>query len=683
MDHFDPKGAVVMTDFWDGYILPNGTKELLSQVGNSGWEDSMELLSNVSWSPSLPSRFYNRWGYRLEKYLPLIVFGNNNINLQSGQPGAIQSVLDTEDQGSGYVNDYRVALAEGYQEFLKVFTNWTRSSLDLQYSSQTSYNLPMDMEASIPYDDVPECESLQFRDNVDSYRQFSGVAHLAGKNGVSIELGAVFGDAFIFTIPDLLFAMNRAAAGGVNQYIIHGQAYTGNYTGTTWPEYAGTGKIDVAFYNRQSATDPIVHTLYTPSDLQTEGWTYAYLSPDNFNPTQAIVRDGVMAPDGPAFKALIVESTQNMTLEGAAYLADYASSGLPIIISGGNPGIYASGDLNDRVSTEAALGRLLNTTNVYSVEPGQDTVKCIDYAYLFSDTNATLGRIIVQSTKKPYYMDLWTGEIKPIVVYTVQGNTTTIPINLAGNQTAVIGFSNHALDRCEPAPEVHIASLTADIIGYTYDKDQGIRLHIPSGSSGVASLSSGREVSIRGTDVPPAPPLTIWTLTAEHWAAPENINDASVVARKFSTTHQLNSLQSWLDIPELASVSGIGYYSTTFDWPPPGSQDASCHGAYITFSKILNALRVYVNGQRLPPLDYNNAVADISPYLRTGSNEILAVVPTTMWDYLQTILPQIRNAGVTPSFTGGPFGSASPLTDNALVGTASIVPFKRVVIPVR
>jgi len=149
-------------------------------------------------------------GYDLEPYLPLIVFGNNNINIQSAQPGTIQSVLDTEDQGSGYINDYRLALTAGYQEYLKVLKNWTNVDLNMQYSSQTSYNLPMDAEASIPYDDIPECESLQFRDNVDSYRQFAGVGYLTGRNVISIELGAVFGSAFTYTLNDLLFAMNRA-----------------------------------------------------------------------------------------------------------------------------------------------------------------------------------------------------------------------------------------------------------------------------------------------------------------------------------------------------------------------------------------------------------------------------------------------------------------------------------------
>jgi hypothetical protein len=143
---------------------------------------------------------------------------------------------------------------------------------------------------------------------VDAYRQFSGSAYLADKPVVSVELGAVFGLAYQYTLNDLVFAINRCASGGVNAYIIHGQTYTGNYFNTTWPGYTsfgyhvsdmysekrpdwshgmrgaldyisriewsqqqGTPRIDVAMYNRQSATNPVPNTLYLQNDLLDAG----------------------------------------------------------------------------------------------------------------------------------------------------------------------------------------------------------------------------------------------------------------------------------------------------------------------------------------------------------------------------------------------------------------------------
>lgn len=267
----------------------------------------MEIRSNVSWTRTLPARFKKMFGYDLRTNLPLIMFGNNNINIQNDSPGSVRCTLDTPDQGQGYVNDYRATLASGYQEYLTTLSEWLHS-LGVKLSAQPSYNLPMDMEASIPFVDVPESESLQWHDNVDGYRQFSGAANLARKNVLSNELGAVFGRAYSFTIPELLFSMNRAVSGGINQFVIHGQSYTGNYPQTTWPGYTafiyyfselyspkrpdwhhglqaaldymarvqhiqqqGALRTDIAFYNKQSVTDPNLRTLYKSNDLLAHG----------------------------------------------------------------------------------------------------------------------------------------------------------------------------------------------------------------------------------------------------------------------------------------------------------------------------------------------------------------------------------------------------------------------------
>lgn len=36
VDHFDPRGARVITKFWEDYVLVDGIKDLLQEVGNSG-----------------------------------------------------------------------------------------------------------------------------------------------------------------------------------------------------------------------------------------------------------------------------------------------------------------------------------------------------------------------------------------------------------------------------------------------------------------------------------------------------------------------------------------------------------------------------------------------------------------------------------------------------------------------
>lgn len=268
----------------------------------------MELQSNMSWSPTIPGRFQRRFGYDMRKFLPLLTFSNNNINIQSDLPGPFQSFLDTEDAGLSYRHDYRQVLADGYREYLGALRSWLRERLDIGLSAQVSYNMPMDMLSNIPFVDAPESESLQAVNNIDAYRNFAGPAHLAGLRVVSNELGAVFTRAFQMSVQELLHAANRGFAGGLNQFVIHGQPYSGGYPATTWPghtpflyhasdlwspkrpdwacglahgvEYMariqhvqrqGVALTDVAVYKKDSATDPYLATTYEGLDLTAIG----------------------------------------------------------------------------------------------------------------------------------------------------------------------------------------------------------------------------------------------------------------------------------------------------------------------------------------------------------------------------------------------------------------------------
>lgn len=271
----------------------------------TAWEDSPEILANITWSRSLPTRFQELFKYDIKPFLPLLTFQQNALGVQTTEPGPFQCILDTEDQGAKYVNDFHATLEAGYQEYIETLTAWLHD-LGIQLSVQPAYGLPMDMQASIPFVDVPECESLTFLDLIDSYRQFVGPANLARRNVISNELGAVRWSGFRYHLPELLFSANRGFAGGVNQYVLHGQAYSGNYYQTTWPghvpfnylfsepwspqepvwehgfedalnylarvqyiQQSGIPKVDVAIYNKESTTT--IRTVYSSTDLIERG----------------------------------------------------------------------------------------------------------------------------------------------------------------------------------------------------------------------------------------------------------------------------------------------------------------------------------------------------------------------------------------------------------------------------
>lgn len=73
--------------------------------------------------------------------------------------------------------------------------------------------------------------------SIDNYRQFTGAAHLAGRRTISTEIGAVRTGAYTQTVPSLLRLFVDFFAAGVNQLVMHGFAYSGDYVNTTWPGY--------------------------------------------------------------------------------------------------------------------------------------------------------------------------------------------------------------------------------------------------------------------------------------------------------------------------------------------------------------------------------------------------------------------------------------------------------------
>lgn len=429
------------------------------------------------------------------------------------------------------------------------------------------------------------------------------------------------------------------------------------------------------------------------------GYIFTYLSPDNFVLPQAYVRKGVLAPDGPAYRALVIPSTANMTLESLNKVRSYALGGLSVILSGGTPNYYTSKDSSNKGVFEKAVQLLKTTRNVYStplelvadklaslgLDPQvkvqtngtwyptwrEDERNGIDYAFIFSDGPASTGHIEVASMKTPYYFNPWTGERKPVLQYQRNRGRTVIPLTLSGNQTVIIAFSSK-LNKDVDTPTFYATQVPPNIIGYNYSKKNGMLLHVSAGKSDKPLVLSNGKRYDQLTKLRPSEgfELSNWTLTAEHWEAPQNLSDASIIADKHNTTHTLKSLTSWTSIPGLVNASGVGYYATSMSWPP---KNGCADGAYIVFPPVKHTLHVYVNSQRVPPLDYMAPKADIGKYLKKGQNKVVVVVPTTMWNYLRSMFDKLKSGGRPPLYAY--LGGTPGLMDNGMVGSVEIVPY--------
>jgi hypothetical protein len=454
-----------------------------------------------------------------------------------------------------------------------------------------------------------------------------------------------------------------------------------------WIFQTGIPRMDIAIWQKMTVYPGHIEArTYEPTDLEEKGYSYEYISPDNLQLPAAKVINGILAPDAQAFKVFVVRANDSLTLDGVTKLIEFANAGLQIVLAGGVPSTVL-GTLPPIVLRQvqrdlAAMASLQNVhvTDSYlvastiaslSIQPltkistnaswytywRSDPVTNIDYVFVYNDAmysppgeGASEGAIEFQSTKRPYIYNTWTGDKKPVLSYTTTNISTTIPFNLAGNQSIVVAF-------LPPSGEVtnrstRLTSASDGILDVTLTNGS---LSLKVSGNATYSTSTGFTKTV---SAPLSSPIVLsnWTLVVEHWEPPDDLYNYTSGAVKYNTTHHLPSLVPWIEIPGLQNVSGRGYYFTTFAWPPPSfNSTLAPDGAFVSFGPIYHTLRASINGHSLPPLDVTDAQANIGPYLVKGVNKVEAVVATPLGNVLRPIWFQLMSSGESPgSADAGP-----------------------------
>ncbi|KAF2169395.1 hypothetical protein M409DRAFT_20615 [Zasmidium cellare ATCC 36951] len=688
VDHFSRKGAEEMSTFWKTHLLEGGhTSELVRQVGRYMWEDSQEFKANILWTPNVPVAFKVQHGYPIGKYIPLLMHDNSGGISLFGSTATSVFVTDEADSGASHVVDFRQTMTLLNQDYLNGLTEFA-NSIGMQSSAQVAYNFPLDMLSNVPRVDAPECETLGFSHTIDSYRQFAGPANLAGKRVISSEAGATPLDAFQQTVHELLWQLKRSTVGGVNAFILHGMPYSGFYPNTTWPTYttftyifsemhnrhqpgwqyyrafmdytarsqqiaqSGVPKADVAFWQKKTSYTTVPRS-YQPTDLEQAGYTYEYLSPDDFSLPGAYVEGGILAPQQQAFKALIVRSNETLTAFGVSKLEEWAKDGLPIIFSGGVP-VNVSGTVSagDHQRINASLARITKLRNVHVVpaaglaqslsslgirprvslsgsndiwytrwwESAEETTVFIYWDTLAASPPTSNKTVKFAANSTPWVYDAWTGVQNPAKGYSQSGNTTTMVLTLAGNQTAIIAFKKHDSRRL----------------------------------TGEHAATGVREVDLSRN----------WTLTVESWMPPDDIFDIEGTVKE-NSTYSIDRLLPWNRLSvgtNLTFVSGRGFYQSTFVWPLLAGESIA-NEAVISMSPIIHTAVLYVNGRETPPLDVTAPEVDISGYLQKGVNTIDIVVSTPLGNAMIPVIDKLKTMGASavslPEDMASLFGGAA------------------------
>lgn len=90
------------------------------------------------------------------------------------------------------------------QDYLDGHTEFA-NSLGMQSSEQVAYHFQLDMLSSVRHIDGPECVTLGFAHNIDSYCRYADPADLSGKRAVSSEAEVNPRDSFQQTVLELLW----------------------------------------------------------------------------------------------------------------------------------------------------------------------------------------------------------------------------------------------------------------------------------------------------------------------------------------------------------------------------------------------------------------------------------------------------------------------------------------------
>ncbi|KAH7403781.1 hypothetical protein BKA64DRAFT_777464 [Cadophora sp. MPI-SDFR-AT-0126] len=732
VDHFSKSGAQVTTDFIDENILDSSNQKALANIGQYAWEDSMEMYAPAFWTPDFLAEFRARRKYDLTKYLP-VLFNGDNVWGQILPPYGNRTYIGGgSDGGQGVNDDYRTTLTELNQRYIQHMQDWSHQK-GLEFSNQPAYNLPIDMAAQIPFVDTPETESLGFP-TIDLLRRFTGPAHMAQKTVISSETGAltVNSSAYSQTIPELLVFVNEQLVTGVNMFVLHGTPYSGDYSQTTWPSYTpffynvpemhsrclpawgsykysmdyiarnslisqtGTARIDLAFLNDAMAFGLKSAPIELTTELASAGFSYEYIGPTNLDLKSANVQNKLLSPQGPAFRALVIDGEGAYPYEVLSKLEGYANDGFPIVFLNSVPTNVSGACLPpcnvknfqmrfkklvsqypDTVKIASSYSTILRALSMVGVKPriaftngswyhslwksAQDSK--VDYVYFYNinQTAEATFTIELPEIRYPFKLNAWTGAYSPIVDFKRDRAKIIMTIALPKDATTIIAFAKNQVFNGQRSPEVSVVKTGENILGF--DCKNGMIIAKATGDSSV-TLSTGDEITVRAKANAPST-LQKWDVVIEDWHPTSNIS--STVTEITNHTILETELKPWTEY-NLPNVSGIGHYSTSFT--------LSTVDAILSLGPIQNTVRVYLNGHELPPVDLFNAVIDISKYSRVGVNQLQIDVSTTLFNAAKSRSSTIKTAGTPASLANPRLAESVPSVKYGLLGPVTITPYK-------
>ena len=460
----------------------------------------------------------------------------------------------------------------------------------------------------------------------------------------------------------------------------------------------GVAQHDVAWFSQKGYVGAGYNSPWFSAAGAMEGWSLNIIGPTLLQLPNGKVKNKVLAPEGPGYRLLAFEGDafssdkSVMTLDSTTRILEYAQQGLPVLVVGNWSVVeaYGHGEASDSPKITALFSELLKLKNVANVATEADIPNGVEALGLLPDVQYNSSQLInlhkidgdldhflfvastptafAISTKVPTFgvevdvilprrftnavpilMDLWTGEMSPLGLYTELSSThIQVHISLQAYQATMITLA--VLPTLD-----HAINTTANTV---YRGTKGLVLRSNTTGTFSTLLHAGHTIQTRIGTIPPAQELQKWTLNVQDYQ-PGMTNTTTTIVKH---TIQLEELTVWTNITELLDVSGVGTYTTSFnlhDWP----SDA---GAILQIPSFLGSFRIAVNGKQMPPVDQLNVEFDIGTYLKSGTNTLEIEVATTLLNRMRIAEPDVYSIATRQAF--------------GLVGPVMIAPYREEVI---
>ncbi|MDR1158296.1 MAG: hypothetical protein LBK75_08375 [Oscillospiraceae bacterium] len=774
-NYYNQAGTQAVTGYWDDMFARD--PELLDLMkANPGYifEDSIESSSAESyWAPSVLDDVEDEYAYK--NILPIVAASRYMAGMFGTKTRSDFFLFDDDVLAGRIYEDYNDKLAGLYVDYrVNGVLKWARDTAGWGFRGQT-YHLPgLEIASAAMVADVAECDNMSKGDGV---RYQSGTVNVTGRDYLTME--AMTGlTVNLASMGDIRTEIGQNYSDGVSRAILHGTPYAKTFNGYNagWPGWLpfGAGSFGDAYTYRQAYWDDITtETDYMArnqaiiqkgqaqidlavlidkektydfesgnrfQNLLDLGYSYNPISESILSHPNATVSGGRLAPDGPAFKALVVDRVSILSVDGIDKLIEYAVADLPIVVYNSNIArVYGSDVADDAVladkfntllalpgvkkaDTLNAVRDALKELNItpyadYSA-PQLETTMYTDpadgtnYYYMYNNALPTNSGMMSNGAGKkykggdkairnvavtlagdgvPYQLDAITGEIRQVGEYTIGNGTVAFVIDeLYGGDSVIYAVTTNATDF--PAAKTYVKSVDKPSEQYSIARSGGgltLRSNTPAAYTVRLSDNATKNVTVAKTlgalDLSDAK----WDLVIKSYGPTDDGNDPS--ESKITTVDfGKQNLIDWeniaasdaqlaqLGVNHMRYVSGIGEYTLTFDAP---SDWNATTGAYLDVTYGWDQIgSVTVNGYTFPANNASDRL-DIGGALVPGANTIAIKLSTTLFarTFLENSGYADNNGTVEPAVSGGFGGGGATPYMNGL-RTVKLTPYTQILL---